>query len=64
VSAGAYLGCYPVAMAHDEVEPSTWARYASNIAAGLVFGLATTLACLALVDTFGYQHFLASLANL
>jgi hypothetical protein len=51
-------------MHEDEVELPTWARYASNIAAGLLFGLGVTLACLAWVDMVGYQHFLASLRNL
>lgn len=51
-------------MSDDGVELPSWARYGSNIAAGLLFGLGVTLACLAWVDMFGYAHFLASLANL
>ena len=51
-------------MSDDSVELPSWARYASNVAAGLMFGLGVTLASLAWVDMFGYAHFLGSLANL
>jgi hypothetical protein len=51
-------------MNEDSVEPPGWVRYASNIAAGLLFALGVTLACLAWVDMFGYQNFLKSLESL
>jgi hypothetical protein len=51
-------------VSEDRVDSPSWAAYARNIAAGLLFALGLTLACLAWVDIFGYQHFLASLRNL